>query len=366
MTQPIRADRVKEEPVRWLWRERIPKGMISIVAGKPDQGKGLFAAHLAADVSTHGGKVLYSAAEDSHSIMTRPRLRAAGARLENILLWRFQLPRQFKEVELIIRKEKIALVVIDPIASHLSGGINRHSDSIRQVLGPLTDVIEETGTAVLIVEHVVKRVSPNSDPLQAIGGSGSGLVAAARAGYLLGLDPRDDDKRVMACVKCNVAEKPQAVTFDLDITEFEKIGEIPSLVFDEELDFFDPMAFFKKEGGHGPGRPPDKKAAAAEWLSNYLAQAGGPVPASKILEDCKHYGMSQKTLRRAAVDMKVVKSSQGRGATWDLPQSVKDLMGLAPPPPDEKPEPAAPGGDWDEELAKLVEEMDDDGEGGDE
>jgi hypothetical protein len=77
------------------------------------------------------------------------------------------------------------------------------------------------------------------------------------------------------------------------------------------------------------GRPPDKRAAAAEWLTTYLADAGKPVKASTITEDAKQYGMSQKTLRRAADDMGIVKSAKGGpNVTWDLPQEVKDLMGL--------------------------------------
>ncbi len=93
MAQPIKASGVEAQAVDWLWRERIPKGMITLVAGKPDQGKGMFAAHVAAEVSAAGGRVLYSAAEDDPARMTRPRLEAAGANLDNVLLWRFRLPQ---------------------------------------------------------------------------------------------------------------------------------------------------------------------------------------------------------------------------------------------------------------------------------
>src|SRR5580765_3599407 len=107
MQQPIRLDRVKPERIQWLdcpsAPERFPKGMISVVAGKADQGKGLLAALIAAEVSPHG-RVLYSAAEDSHGQMTRPRLEAAGVNMHNVLLWRFKLPRQWPELANIIVK----------------------------------------------------------------------------------------------------------------------------------------------------------------------------------------------------------------------------------------------------------------------
>jgi hypothetical protein len=50
----------------------------------------------------------------------------------------------------------------------------------------------------------------------------------------------------------------------------------------------------------------------------------------KVQEDAKQAGMSVKTLRRAADDMDVVKQPPGggRNCTWDLPNDVKNLMGL--------------------------------------
>jgi hypothetical protein len=344
VTGPIKAHDVEAERVSWLWHNRIPKGMITVVAGRPDQGKGLFAARVAADVSAAGGKVLYSAAEDSHGLMTRPRLEAAGANLDNVLLWRFALPLNGKELGQIVTdcrttKEiaaglppvKVDLVVMDPFASHLSGGISRHSDNVRQVLGPLTKLIESTGTAVLIIEHALKRISKGGDPLQAIGGSGSGLPAAARAAYVFGVDPDDEERRIMAKAKFNIGPSPKAMAFEVDTELLDVVGEVPFLSVDEELMAFDAMRLFDtKNQPNKVGRPPDKRSAAAEWLTKYLAEAAKPVPAGTVQEDAKHYGMTAKTLRRAADDMGIVKDPPGggRGCTWDLPKDLKELMGI--------------------------------------
>jgi hypothetical protein len=72
------------------------------------------------------------------------------------------------------------------------------------------------------------------------------------------------------------------------------------------------------------------RAAAAEWLTNYLAAAAGPVQSGKIMEDAKQFGMALKTLRRAADEMAIVKCPPGggRNCTWDLPDEIKDLMGV--------------------------------------
>jgi hypothetical protein len=328
MSGPIRAKDVRAEQVEWLWRDRIPKGMISIVAGRPDQGKGLFAAHVAAEVS-QTSKVLYSAAEDSHGLMTRPRLEVAGANLENILLWRFSLPAQSKEVADLLVRHEIALLVIDPFASHIGGGVSRHGDNVRSVLDPLKNLIEQTRTSVLVVEHVNKRVPSGSSPLSAIGGGSSGLPAFARSAFVFGVDPSDEDRRILAPAKFNIGPKPRSLAFEVDVEDLDVVGAVPLLVEDEELEVFDPMRLFEKKKNETVGRPPDKRAAAAEWLTQYLA-GNGVSPAGKVQEDSKQYGMAAKTLRRAADDMGVVKNPPGggRNCTWDLPDDVKSLLGL--------------------------------------
>jgi hypothetical protein len=362
VTGPIRADSVEPENVSFLWNDRIPHGMISVIAGRPDQGKGLFAAHLAAEVSKAGGVVIYSAAEDSHGLMTRPRLEAAGANLENVLLWRFRLPENQNELHDLIldprspdEKRKnpdatptpAALVVMDPFASHLSGGIKRHSDNVRTVLGPLTELIEKTRTSVVIIEHALKRVPASGHPLDAIGGSGSGLPAASRAAFVYGKDPDDSDRTIIAPAKFNVGPTPAAFAFEVDVAELDVVGDVPVLLPDEELHVFDPMHLFKKPSDKKGkvGRPPDKRAAAAEWITTYLASAGGPVHSGKVQEDAKQYQLSAKTLRRAAEDMGIVKHPPGggRNCTWDLPDDVKELMGLPTQTDDDGEDETLPG-----------------------
>lgn len=374
MTKPVGADEIEGESVEWLASEaigeRIPKGMLSVVAGKPDQGKGLFATYLASAVSNAGGKVIYSAIEDAAGLMTKPRLQAAGANLKNIKIWRFQIPSMMEELMAYIEQYEAALVIMDPIAAHLSHGFNRSSDRIREVLNPLTEFIETTGTAVVGIDHVIKRPPKGADPLSLIAGSGSGIPAAARAAYIFGQDPADEESRYLCVAKLNLREKPQAIRFEIDVKEIDvkirKTGEIiekdtPFLIYDDEQEF-DPARFFDTKNKGQVGRPPDKRAAACEWLTNYLWDAGGPVLSGKIQEDSKQYAMTLKTLRRAAKDMEIVKNPPGggRNCTWDLPEKVKEVMRAMEAPNDEGLEPIESGQDpnemhlSDEDLEKLL------------
>jgi hypothetical protein len=333
---PVRAEDVAAEKVDWLYQELIPRGMLTIVAGRPDQGKGLFSVFLGAQITRMGGNVLHSAIEDSHSLITRPRYEAAGAVLSRVHLWRFQIPRMLEELEAIIVKNSIDLIIMDPMAASLSHGVSRHSDNIRTVLTPLTEGILEThGVACVCIDHALKRIPKGSHPLNAIGGSGSGLVAAARMAYVLGVDPDDDDRRILAPVKANIRDMPMSQLFSVDTAEVKlrfpdghiEEDEQPYLMFEEEIDF-DPMRLFEAKTDGQVGRKPEKRATAAEWLASYLHAAGGPVRNSRVKEDAKQFGITTKTLMRAAADMRVVKTPPGGGprVTWDLPDDIKDLM----------------------------------------
>jgi len=355
LDEPVRASSVEIKPVIWLWRERVPRKMITIFGGRRDQGKGLGCVHIAAEVSnsTYVGKdgkerpgyVIYSAAEDAHEEMTAPRLKAAGANLDNIDLWRFRLPKDHEKLAKLLlqidQPREVDLVVMDPIASHLSGNISRHSDNIRTVTEPLTRLLEATGTACIVVEHVLKKVPSSGHPIDAIGGGSSGLIAAARMAFLLGIDPKDDERRFLCCVKHNVRDKPMEIAFEMDLVDVPPAGDMPALMFDEECTF-NPMKFLVITHGNRVGRPPDKRAAACEWLANYLWEAyykglpalanepaipPGPVLAARAYEDGKQLQISTKTLKRASQDMEIVKDPPtGAGTKWSLPDELKQLL----------------------------------------
>jgi len=150
--------------------------------------------------------------------------------------------------------------------------------------------------------------------------------------------------------------------------ELRRVGPVPYLVFDDEVEF-DAMRLFDGRYRHGRqvGRPSDKRKMASEWLTAYLVEAGKPVRVKQIREDAKQYGMSERTLQRAADDMKVVRVPPGGGPNvkWDLPDNVKKMLAeddddaidakaqqLAKSAKEDRIEPA----DLDKFLAQVLEE----------
>jgi hypothetical protein len=87
----VRLDRVRPEPVAWLWPGRLFLGEVVLLVGEPAAGKSSLAMELAARVTAGGpwpdgadntpGGVVFVAPEDSVATTLRPRFAAAGGRL---------------------------------------------------------------------------------------------------------------------------------------------------------------------------------------------------------------------------------------------------------------------------------------------
>lgn len=331
MADFIPAESVQAKKVQWLWKGRVPSGMLSVIAGRPDQGKGLMACHLAAAVSRAGGRVIYSAIEDPVDVMTRPRLQAAGADLSKVAVNRFWLPSMMEELETMVLEEDVRLVILDPWAAHLVG-VSRYSDRIRSVLTPLSELAEAGNTAITILDHALKKIGPHSHPLQGIGGGSSGLPSACRMAFIFGTDPSDQDRKVMCCVKSNLAELPKPLAFEVDTAEVEGAGQVPTLVLQGETSM-DAKRLLVADEATKMGRKPDKLAQACEWLSNYLFNAPDrKMPSGMVLEDGKQYGLTQRTMRRAAEEVGVEKIPPGGGpkCEWRLPDQLFQIMGGKP------------------------------------
>lgn len=390
MTNPYTADQVQAEKPDWIWPVQNPgvhggslDGRIArktqhFIAGHRDKGKGLVTIRMGADVIRAGGNVLHMQFEDDPGLMTRPRYEAAGVRgdmLKRLHLRKFRFPDRVVEFEQYVEEHKIDLIILDPVASCLGGKVNRHSDSIRIVLDRMQAFIAATPTrpAVVWVEHPNKGIKKSSgDPLAAIGGTSSGLVAYARVGYILGIDADTDGDRILAHVKGNFMEKPPALRLEIDVVDVpvkivqtnEDTGEpeiveedlpAPALLFSEEC-IYDPMRLLVADKDDAKiGRPDDKRQAASEWLTDYLfgayvnglpatadfpvVNAGESVLGRRVQEDAKMQGIPERTLRRAKQEMGVeVLPKGGKSAKWGLPREILDALTGGDEPPEDAPE----------------------------
>lgn len=321
---------VKPEQVDWLWDGHIPLGKITIFDGDPGNGKSTLSLDLTARVSkgavmpdgTHGknGGAVIITGEDGLADTIVPRLNAGQADLSKIVALqgvpddtgqlRPPTVADIGSIEAACKNVDARLVIIDPIMAHLPGSVNSFRDQdIRRVLTPLARMAEEIGVAVIIIRHLNK-----SGGSQAIyrGGGSIGIIGATRTAFIVAKDPEDEDKRIFAPIKNNLAQMPPSLSFSLESTKNGVARIIWHGVSDHKADAL--LAI--------PSSP--KKQPALNEAKDFLwnALTDGPIEARTLQQEARADGIADKTLFRAkkALNIKAQKAGFNRGWVWTLPE----------------------------------------------
>jgi hypothetical protein len=344
----IRAASVKPERVKWLWPGRIPAGKVTMLDGDPGLGKSTITLDLTARLTTASplpdghrpdkpmGVFLLSA-EDGVADTIVPRLKVAGANLELVTIVDHVTdeggPRPVELPTDLDRIEKYAaallygddddeewftpgLLIVDPVMAYLGGEVNAHRDQdVRRVLHRLKLMAESTGMAVVAVRHLNKMTG--SSALYRGGGS-IGIIGAARAGLLVGVDPDDEHRRILAVSKSNLAAKPPSLAYRV-------VGDD---LYDTARIAWDGTSEHGADDllGRPVERPSPQQDDAVEFLRGELA--GGSRPAAELREEAKGKGLAWRTVQRAAealeVDMEQRPEPGRRGpgpSWWTLPNA---------------------------------------------
>ena len=345
------ASSIKPRPIRWLWRDRLPLGAFTLLAGREGIGKTICAYTLAADV-TRGllagdcyGKpraVIVVATEDTWEYTIVPRLIAAGADLD--LVYRADaVTADGSEIPLILPADNsalaeaavevgAALIILDPLISRLDERKDSHNDrESRTMLEPLAKLADKTNATVLGLIHLNK--SATTDPLSAIMASRA-FVAVARAVLFAAADPADEHLRLLGLVKNNLGrvDLPTLVFRIVEhvITEgtheaiqtgkLEWQGETDRRIRD----------VLEAVAGHVPAGvihqvdPLDKDEAAA-WLWDFmmLQKQQGLIDVDwKMIKDAaKDAGHTEKVLKRVRQKIGLTFKYVGfpRRSVWSLP-----------------------------------------------
>lgn len=324
---------VRAVPVEWLWRGRIPLGMLTILDGDPGLGKSSLALDIAARLTRgldmpddspgpDASGVVILSAEDDPSRVIRPRLDAAGAVVERVAVVGIKdehdverspviCPTDLRAVERAVQTVRAKLVVVDPLMAYLPGTVNANSDQdVRLALVGLSRMAERTGAAVLVIRHLNKSVGGSAIYR---GGGSIGIIAAARSGMLLGKDPDDTTgtSRVLAMVKSNLAAPAPSMRLRLSAGP---AGTAQRVVWMG-------TAPHSAESLLAVGTKADDPSAieeAEEYLRGMLG--AGPVPTSEVKRQSKESGISWMSLRRAADRLGVRRSHVGqpggKGQHW--------------------------------------------------
>ena len=337
----VAADKVPMKAVEWLWEPYIPRGMLTLVAGVPGQGKSLFTCWLAAQISKRS-RVIMSSSEDDYSVIVRPRLEAAGANMKRISFMSPPplLPRDTDKLLALIDKTRAALVILDPLQDHLEMSI--FSPKTTHVLAPLSKDIGSRNVAVLAVSHTIKSMPKGAHPLYAVGGAAGGVARVMRVVHLFGPHPDDTSLRVLAVAKANFLPDDRKVSMSFSTAQSEirrgrlllQAGVLKSTGVVASVTA---SMIVQPSGGDGGSESHgDKRLKASRWLIARLdLEPERRLPVKQLQFDAEQADFSWMTIRRADEDIvhtkKVrvgVKGKRGGGiAYWQLPD--KDRTSVA-------------------------------------
>jgi hypothetical protein len=322
----VRGSDVVPTPVQWYWPAWLPQGKLVTLDGDPATGKSTLTLDLAARLTTGavmpdgsgGGQprdVILLSGEDDMDDTIVWRLAAAGADLSRVTHIQatltstgeespFAIPGDLSPLEALVDHLEAALVIVDVLNEYLDEKVDGHKDqSVRRVLHLMKVMASRSGASVLMLRHLRKE---GSDKAIYRGGGSIGIIGAARAGWTVGIHPEDEAQRVLACVKMNLAPKPQALGFKLlphetfPCARIEWLGAV-DLGADELL---------------STGHKTDPDAASEMvFACNAIEQclADGREVWVKVLHDeLKELGLSVRTIERARARLGVLTRKVGK------------------------------------------------------
>lgn len=215
---------IEYAPPRFLFEPYIPEGAITVIQGNPGDGKTAFAFKLAALLSRGeplidkpceaGGSLLISV--EDHPEALRGRFDASGGDPTRALLVRQDqaagLTFLNPELEDVIKKTHVRLLVFDPLQAFLGAGVDMHrANETRPVLAHLGAIAARTGCAIVLISHLSKA---SRDSLAIHGALGSvDINASARSVIQIGRSAADPEQRLAVHIKSSGAPQGRSVAF---------------------------------------------------------------------------------------------------------------------------------------------------------
>jgi len=330
----VNLNDIETKAIHWLWFNKIPCGMFTLIFGNPGLGKSFFSLDMAARISSGSlwpdgdgvpdnrapqGTVVLLTAEDALDTVVKPRLMSLGADVKNIYALEavryrdndgrqkqsfFSLQDDLPALKRAVRTNT-KLIIIDPLSAYFGHGLDTHRDSdIRGVLAPLIDLAEQTGVAVIGVTHLNKNTSGKA-VYRALGSIG--LIAAARTAWLISEDPNELDsrRRLLVPAKQNILIDPSGLAFE--IVDGKVIYE------------HDPVHTTADEALSGSTVTAPKREFAIEWLRENLTP-GKSISSNEIKQQAKKAGITEGTLdaakREIGVETFPLTQPDGKTSAW--------------------------------------------------
>jgi hypothetical protein len=340
---------IEMKEMEWLWPEKIPAGMVTIISGKADSGKTLCLIDWVARVTTGSAwpdgspntqgpkKVLMCSAEDDPARTMRPRLVAAGADIDKILIPKITVRAKGSENEttghlnikrdllmiakIIKNNPDISVLILDPITSYLGGANLNKDEEIRPLMDKLILLGQRTGLTILALVHSNKR--SDVDAVEKVMGASS-VAAGARAVWTIGKDADDPSLYRMGLAKGNVIKKKGGFEFQIVDAEVFINGKAkihPRIQWGKETDV-DANDMLRADRQRARGGDEDSKMNIA------IAILRETVPgfAKSVFEKATCEGINERAIYRAKDKLGIQSNKTGGRAFWFFPGQKGDPM----------------------------------------
>ena len=345
----LTSSEIVSKPIDWLWKDKIAKGKVTLIAGDPGLGKSQVSLFLASIVSKGGmfpgeakaeqGRVILFSAEDDAEDTINPRLQACEADQTRVHIFStvkrkgkdqfFDLSEDIDLLEKSLQSMKdVSLIVVDPITAFLGATDSHVNAEVRALLSKLSKIASAYRIAVVVVTHLNK--STGGSAMNKITGS-LAFVAAARAAYMVIKDDNDESRRLFLPVKNNLAEDKSGYAFSIESVQF---GDIKTSRVKWEKDSVQTSvneALHNNEGDRG-----GVSKATVDWLEDYLRKHPEGVSFDEVKREADREGISRRTLYRAEKFSFIEKVPQGGRKphlwklAWEEQKGKEDLDTINP------------------------------------
>ena len=193
-------------------------------------------------------------------------------------------------------------MVIDPISAFMGNADSHKNSDVRGLLSVLADLAQETQVAVVFVSHLNKG---QGSPMSRVTGSVA-FVAAARSGMLVGRDPADPDRKIIAMLKVNLSKECKGVAYRIGTGN----SNMPVIEWEPGVVDVRPEDILNFEGDNARR----ERSEAAEWLCAELSH--GPVNTTSLQSLAREAGHAWRTVQRAQKELKVKAKKTGHNGSW--------------------------------------------------
>jgi putative DNA primase/helicase len=326
----------------WLWHNRLPMAMCSLIAGHTKLGKTTVLLDIAARVTTganwpDGGKapigsVIYFSGEDDPSRTIMPRFMASGGNPDRFFVVQgvrtdeegirtFNLAADLEELaKMLAELGDVRLLIFDPISSYFSNTDTFRNSEVRSVLEPMVRFAAQHNVTVIGNTHLGKSAKgpANLRVLDSVA-----FTATVRAIYMIAKDDADPKRRrLFLPAGGNIAREMDGLAFTIE-AKFVAEGIIGTYIQWEKNAVTETADDVYADADKVRMVKSSALSRCMDWAREFLAD--GSKHSAEFWTAAEAEGLAEGTMRRALQQLGVARDkargSMSAGWLMTLPRS---------------------------------------------